>query len=72
MEYASGGIGSSGRLHKGLLQIKDLSTNKKIGLNPFAGVYLSTIKCLRCGSDQELHRWEIFYDLSVEVKSDIY
>ncbi len=40
---------SHSRLFKGALDIKDLSTNKKIGLNPFAGVYLSTIKCLKCG-----------------------
>ena len=28
--------------------IKELGANKKIGLNPFAGVYLNTIQCLKC------------------------
>lgn len=51
--------------------IKELETNKKIGLNPFAGVYLSTIKCLKCGPEYETHRWEIFYDLSLELKSTL-
>ena len=49
---------------KGLLMIRELETNKKIGLNPFAGVYLSTIKCLKCGPTYETHGWEVFYDLS--------
>jgi hypothetical protein len=29
--------------------IKELEANKKIGLNPFAGVYISKIQCSKCG-----------------------
>lgn len=43
----------------GMLKIKDLTLTKKIGINPFAGVYLNTITCTRCGSDEALHRWEV-------------
>lgn len=56
------------RLLKGVLAIKELSINKNIGHNPFAGAYLSTIKCLKCGPGEELHRWQIYYDISLEVK----
>ncbi|CDW82058.1 oxysterol binding family protein [Stylonychia lemnae] len=62
----------SGRLLRGVLQFKELSTNKKLGLNPFAGVYMSTIQCVNCGPDEAIHRWEVFYDLSVDVKKNIY
>lgn len=53
---------------RGFIMIKDLETNKKIGLNPFAGVYLSTIRCIKCGPIHELRRYEVFYDLSLEIK----
>lgn len=51
--------------------IKELETNKKIGLNPFAGVYLSTLRCLQCGPANETHRWEVFYDLSLELRTTL-
>lgn len=51
---------------KGLI-LKELSTNKNIGMNPFAGVYVSAIKCLKCRPEDELRRQEVFYDLSLEV-----
>ena len=51
--------------------MKELEINKKIGLNPFAGVYLSTITCFKCGPNEKLRRWEIFYDLSLEMKPTI-
>ena len=52
--------------------IKDLNITKAIGMNPFAGVYLSTITCVKCGPKEEIHRWEVFYDLSLDVKATVY
>jgi len=40
-------------------------------MNPFAGVYVSTIKCLRCGPRDEIPRHEILYDLSLEITKTI-
>jgi hypothetical protein len=51
--------------------IKDLEANKNIGLNPFAGVYMSTINCLKCGPQHEVHRWEVCYDLSVDLSMNL-
>ena len=33
------------RLLKGELKLKELNLTKRIGMNPFAGVYISTITC---------------------------
>ena len=33
------------RLFKGELKLKELNLTKRIGINPFAGVYISTITC---------------------------
>ena len=45
---------------------------KRIGVNPFAGIYLSTITCVKCGPSEALHRWEVAYDLSLEMSSSIH
>ena len=36
---------------------KELMANKKIGMNPFAGMYLSKLICTRCA--HSLNRWEV-------------
>ena len=59
------------RLLKGQAKISDLLVSKKIGINPFAGVYLSTITCVNCDKDQEIHRWEVAYDLSLQMRPTI-
>ena len=55
---------------KGLI-LKELSTNKNIGMNPFAGVYVSTIRCLKCSPEDSLRRQEVLYDISLEVTRNI-
>ncbi len=40
-------------------------------MNPFAGVYMSKIKCVRCHKKEQIQRWEIHYDLSLEVKDTL-
>jgi hypothetical protein len=52
--------------------MEDLMISKKIGKNPFAGLFLSTITCVKCGPKEELHRWEVQYDINVEVKPTLY
>ena len=56
------------RIIKGSLVLKELEATKRIGINPLAGVYISTITCLKCGKDEELNRWEVFYGLSLDCK----
>lgn len=36
---------TNARLFKGELKLKELNLTKRIGINPFAGVYISTITC---------------------------
>jgi hypothetical protein len=40
---------------------------KNIGMNPFAGIQLSTITCIHCGPKEAIHRWEVSYDFSVDI-----
>lgn len=59
------------RVIKGVANIRELSITKKIGINPFAGIYLSSITCMRCGPEEALHRWEVAYDLSLDLAPNI-
>mmetsp|Transcript_37448 Transcript_37448/g.36021 ORF Transcript_37448/g.36021 Transcript_37448/m.36021 type:complete len:86 (-) Transcript_37448:656-913(-) len=62
--YQSQEVNSSRHI-RGVLDIKELKANKSIGLNPFAGVYLNRLQCLACPNNQELRRFEVFYDLNL-------
>jgi len=49
-----------------------LVVTKRIGMNPFAGTYLSKITCTKCGPSEALCRWEVSYILSVELGRSLY
>ncbi|TNV86175.1 hypothetical protein FGO68_gene11281 [Halteria grandinella] len=59
------------RIIKGRAKIAELQLTKKIGINPFAGIQLSSITCHRCGPEEALYRWEVAYDLSLDLGPNI-
>jgi len=56
---------------RGKLKLSEMLLSKRIGVNPFGSLQVSTITCLKCGPRDALHRWEVAYDLSVEVMPTI-
>ncbi len=44
------------KMSKSDIRIKDLLITKKIGINPLAGLYQSTITCTKCGPGEALKR----------------
>jgi hypothetical protein len=42
------------RVLQGTSKMKELQLTKKLGINPFAGIYINSITCHRCGPAEAL------------------